>query len=144
MSYHASAALQGAVYQALREDEALGELVGDAIYDAMPVSAPSGVYVALGPEDVSDAGDMTAPAARHDFVISVLSGADEGGGGFAGVKAAAAAVTAALEQAALELDRGHVAGLWFLRGRARRADGGAGRRVDMTFCAAVDLATKHM
>ena len=86
---------------------------------------------------------MTAPAARHDFVISVLSGADEGGGGFAGVKAAAAAVTAALEQAALELDRGHVAGLWFLRGRARRADGGAGRRVDMTFRAAVDLARKH-
>ena len=41
MSYLASAALQGAVYQALREDEALGELVGDAIYDAMPVSAPS-------------------------------------------------------------------------------------------------------
>ena len=29
MSYHASAALQGAVYQALREDEALGELVGE-------------------------------------------------------------------------------------------------------------------
>ena len=142
MSYLASAALQGAVYQALREDEALGELVGDAIYDAMPVSAPSGVYVALGPEDVSDAGDMTAPAARHDFVISVLSGADEGGG-FAGVKAAAAAVTAALEAAALELERGHVAGLWFLRGRARRADGGAGRRVDMTFRAAVDLAQKH-
>ena len=143
MSYHASAALQGAVYQALREDEALGELVGDAIYDAMPVSAPSGVYVALGPEDVSDAGDMTAPAARHDFVISVLSGADEGGGLHAR-EAAAAAVTAALEQAALELDRGHVAGLWFLRGRARRADGGAGRRVDMTFRAAVDLAAKHL
>ena len=56
---------------------------------------------------------------------------------------AAAAVTAALEAAALELDRGHVAGLWFLRGRARRADGGAGRRVDMTFRAAVDLAQKH-
>lgn len=95
--------------------------------------------MALGPEDVGDAGDMTGRAARHDFVISVLSGAGEGGGGFAGVKAAAAAVAAALEGAPLPMDAGRVAGLWFLRARARRADGGTGRRVDMTFRASVDL-----
>ncbi|WP_299358142.1 DUF3168 domain-containing protein [uncultured Paracoccus sp.] len=138
MTYPASAALQGAIYEALRADPVLWGMVGDAIYDAMPVTAPSGVYVALGPEDVSDAGDMTGCATRHDFVISVLSGAEESGG-FAGVKAAAGAVAAALEGAPLALDAGQVAGLWFLRSRARRVDVGRGRRVDMTFRATVDM-----
>lgn len=138
MTYLASAALQGAIYEALRADPVLWGMIGDAIYDAMPVTAPSGVYVALGPEDVSDAGDMTGCATRHDFVISVLSGAEESGG-FAGVKAAAGAVAAALEGAPLALDAGQVAGLWFLRSRARRVDAGRGRRVDMTFRATVDM-----
>lgn len=138
MSYSATVALQGAVYQRLREDAALAGLVGDAVFDAMPVEAPSGVYVSLGPEDVVDAGDMTARGSRHDFVISVLSGTDEGAG-FGAVKAAAMAVTEALEQASITLDRGHLAGLWFLRARARRVDKGAARRVDLTFRARVDM-----
>ncbi|PZO65269.1 MAG: DUF3168 domain-containing protein [Paracoccus denitrificans] len=142
MSYQLSAALQGAVYRALRSDDRLGALVGDAIFDAMPVSAPSGTYVALGPEEVTDAGDMTGGGSRHDFVVSVLSGADEAGG-FAGVKAAAAAVSAALEDGDVQTDAGRVAGLWFLRARARRSDGGTGRRVDLTFRARLDLGQKH-
>ena len=138
MSYAATAALQAAVYQALRDDEALADLVGDAIYDAMPVAAPAGTYVALGPEEVRDAGDMTAAGATHDFVVSVLSGADEANG-FGAVKGVAVAVSDALEAAEIGLDRGHLAGLWFLRARARRAENGAGRRVDMTFRARIDL-----
>ena len=47
--------------------------------------------------------------------------------------------TDALETAGITLDRGHLAGLWFLRARARRAENGAGRRVDMTFRARIDL-----
>lgn len=141
MSFHASAALQAAVYQALRADSALGELVGDAIFDAMPASLPSGTHVALGAEDVADAGDMTGAGARHDFVVSVLSGTEETGG-FAPVKAAAAAVVAALEDGDLTLGSGHLAGLWFVSARARRADGGTGRRVDMTFRARIDLGLK--
>lgn len=138
MSYAATVALQAAVYQALRDDDALADLVGDAIYDAMPVAAPAGTYVALGPEDVRDAGDMTAAGATHDFVVSVLSGTDEANG-FGAVKAVAVAVSDALEAAAVTLDRGHLVGLWFLRARARRAENGAGRRVDMTFRARIDL-----
>ena len=91
MSFAASVALQGAVYQHLRADAALHDLVGDAIFDAMPVDAPAGVFVSLGPEDVRDAGDMTAAGSQHDFVVSVLSGTDQGAG-FAAVKAAAVAV----------------------------------------------------
>ena len=129
MSLAASAALQAAVYQALRADPGLGALVGDAVFDAMPVTAPTGTHVALGPED---------GGARHDFVVSVLSGSEDGGG-FGPVKAAAAAVVAALEDGALTLEHGHLAGLWFVAARARRSDGGAGRRVDMTFRARIDL-----
>lgn len=140
MSYRAAGALQGAVYERLRDDAALGALVGDAIFDAMPVSPPSGTHVSLGPEVVRDAGDQTARGTQHDFVVSVLSGADEDNGGFAGVKAAAAAVADALESGApLALDEGRLAGLWFLRATARRAESGAGRRVDLTFRARLDL-----
>lgn len=138
MSYAAGVALQGAVYRHLLDDTALTALVGDAIFDAMPVDAPSGVYVSLGPEQAKDAGDMTAPGSQHDFVVSVLSGADESAG-FAAVKAAAVAVSEALENGALALDRGHLAGLWFLRAKARRVENGAARRVDLTFRARIDL-----
>ena len=138
MSYAATAALQSVVYGVLRDSEALADLVGDAIYDAMPVAAPAGTYVSLGPEEVRDAGDMTAPGAQHDFVVSVLSGTDEANG-FGAVKEVAVAVSDALEAAEIALDRGHLAGLWFLRARARRAENGAGRRVDMTFRARIDL-----
>lgn len=138
MSYGATAALQAAVYQVLRDDPALHGLVGDAIYDAMPVSAPTGTYVALGPEDVRDAGDMTAAGAVHDFEVSVLAGG-EAAGGFGAVKLAAAAVADALEATAPVLERGVLAGLWFLRARARRERDGVGRRVDLTFRARIDL-----
>lgn len=138
MSYAASAALQGAVYQHLREDAALVSLIGDAIFDAMPIDAPSGVYVSLGPEEVKDAGDATAAGSQHDFVVSVLSG-NEDSEGFAAVKAAAVAVSDALASPALALDHGLLVGLWFLRAKARRVKTGASRRVDLTFRARIDL-----
>ncbi len=138
MSYRAAEALQGAVYQRLRDDAALEALVGDAIYDAMPVAAPGGTYVALGPEEARDASDGSARGAVHDFIVSILSGSEDAGG-FRGVKAAASAVAVALEEAPLTLARGALAGLWFLRAKARRAEGGTGRRVDLTFRARVDL-----
>ena len=55
------------------------------------------------------------------------------------LKAAAVAVSEALEASEMMLERGHLAGLWFLRARARRAENGAGRRVDLTFRARIDL-----
>lgn len=141
MSMKAAAALQAAVYQALRRDPGVSALVGDAIYDAMPAAAPTGTYVAIGPEDVADAGDMTGDGTRHDFIVSALSGSEDTGG-FGPVKAVAAAVVEALEHGALALERGHLAGLWFVAARARRSDGGAGRRVDMTFRARIDLGQR--
>lgn len=138
MSYAASVALQSAVYLRLRDDDALAALVGDAIFDAMPVDAPSGVYVSLGPEDVRDASDVTARGSQHDFIVSVLSGSDEATG-FGSVKAAAVAVSQALQREDLTLDHGQMAGLWFRRAKAKRVEGGAARRVDLTFRARIDL-----
>lgn len=137
MSYHLAASLQEAVYARLREDAGLSALVGDAVFDAVPVALPSGLHIALGPEDVRDASDATGRAARHDFVVSVVAGRD-GDAGFGAAKQAAGAVCAALETADLVTDAGRVAGLWFLRARARRSENGAGRRVDLTFRALVD------
>ncbi|AXC50151.1 DUF3168 domain-containing protein [Paracoccus suum] len=139
MSYMGSIALQGAVYAQLCTDPAVTALIGDAVYDAMPVTPPAGTYVSLGPEVVRPAGDQTGAGAEHEFVVSVLSGSDEDNGGFQAVKSAAAAVAASLEAGDLPLDEGHLAGLWFLRATARRAESGAGRRVDLTFRARVDL-----
>lgn len=138
MSYQASAALQGAVYQALRADAAVAGLVGDAVFDAMPVAAPSGTYIALGPEQATDAGDATGRGSRHDFVVSILSGTSDTGG-FADIKRAAAAVATVLEKGTLTLGTGRLAGMWFLSAKARRAEAGAGRRVDMTFRALIDM-----
>lgn len=138
MSYGAGVALQAAVYQHLRDDPALADLVGDAIFDAMPVSAPSGVYVSLGPEDVRDAGDATARGSMHDFVISVMAGSDSGAG-FGALKEAAVAIADALEPGGLALSRGRLAGMWFLRANARRVKNGAARQVDLTFRARIDL-----
>ncbi|MDO5604287.1 MAG: DUF3168 domain-containing protein [Paracoccus sp. (in: a-proteobacteria)] len=139
MSYRAAAALQAAVYDCLCADVVLGDLVGDAIFDAAPVTQPAGVHVALGPEEVRAARDTGGAVSRHDFVVSVMAG-HEAGAGFAAVKQAAGAVSAALEQADLATDAGRVAGLWFLRARARRMENGVARRVDLTFRAVLDLA----
>lgn len=138
MSYAGAAALQAAIYRRLREDAALSALVGDAVFDAMPVEPPGGVFVSLGPEDAVDRSDGTARGARHDLVVTVGSGRDEGAG-FAAVKQAAAAVAEALEDADLDLARGHLAGLRFLRAKARRIENGDARQVDLTFRARIDF-----
>lgn len=138
MSYGASAALQAAVYDCLRGDAGVAAEVGDAVFDAVPVTAPGGVYLALGAEEVRGVADSGGSVSRHDFTVSVLAGG-AAPAGFAALKRAGAAVTAALEGADLVTGAGPVAGLWFLRARAARVEKGAKRRVDLTFRALIDL-----
>jgi hypothetical protein len=135
MSYGAAAALQAAIYQRLMADAALGALVGTAIHDALPPGPAPGTYVALGPEEVREAADKTGGGAEHRFTISVVTDAD----GFQEAKAVAAAVSDALVGAELVLARGRLVGLWFLRAVARRREGGALRRIDLTFRARVEV-----
>jgi hypothetical protein len=135
MSYAAAEALQAAIYARLQGDAALGALVGAAVFDAVPAGTPPETYVVIGPEEVTDASDRTGRGAEHRVVVSVVSGA----AGFSRAKAAAVAVSDALEGAPLLLARGRLVGLWFLRASARRRETGALRRVDLVFRARVEL-----
>jgi hypothetical protein len=134
MSYAVASALQGAVYQALSSDEALGGLVGDAIYDAVPSGKLPDLHVNLGPETVKDASDKSGHGADHRFTVSVVSAAP----GFANAKAVAAAICDVLVDADLPLDRGRLVSLSFDRATARRVDNDTGRRIDLRFRARVE------
>jgi hypothetical protein len=133
MSYGVSTALQQAVYQHLVADPGVTALVGAAIYDAVPPGIVAGTYVSLGPEDVRDASDLTGHGALHEITVSVVTDA----AGFSTAKAVATAVTDALVDAALTLDRGALVYLNFHRARARRVQDADVRRIDLKFRARV-------
>ena len=130
MSYAGGAALQEAIYRCLSASLAV------PVYDALPSGQAPQTYVLLGPEQVRDASDQSAAGAEHRFAVSVVSRAP----GFAEAKAVAVAVSDALTGVQLELARGVLVGLWFLRAEARRLDNGALRRVELSFRARLDLA----
>ncbi|SLN45997.1 hypothetical protein AQS8620_01890 [Aquimixticola soesokkakensis] len=134
MSYGVAAALQAAVYQTLVNDAALDALVDGAIYDAAPSGTVPSLYVALGPEDVIDASDVSGGGARHEFVVSVVSDS----AGFLTAKQVAAAISDALVDVDLVLSRGTLVGLWFASAKARRVQDSDVRRIDIRFVARVD------
>jgi hypothetical protein len=134
MSYAVSAALQAAVYQALTADVSLGALVGNAIYDEVPPGILPDTYVVLGGESVRDRSDQTGRGALHRLSISVVT--DQAG--FRAAKRVAGAVSDALNDAPLTLERGRLVHLHFYRAQARREGTGAQRRIDLIFRARVD------
>lgn len=134
MTYAIAGALQKAVFARLQADATLTGLVGAAIYDAIPPGLVSGTYVSLGAEDVHDASDDTGHGAWHEITVSVVTYE----AGFAGAKAVASAVSDALVDAALTLDRGQLVALNFTRARARRVEDADVRRIDLRFRARVD------
>ncbi|WP_289041438.1 DUF3168 domain-containing protein [uncultured Aliiroseovarius sp.] len=133
MSYGVSAALQQAIYQRLTADVELSALVSGAIYDAVPAGIITGTYVSLGPEDVRERSDMTGHGAVHEVTINVITDA----AGFQGAKRVAAAVSDALLDAPMTLERGTLVYLNFHRARARRVEDADVRRIDLKFRARV-------
>lgn len=134
MSYGVAVALQAAVYRHLRDDMALSDLIGDAIYDELPSGAIPSTYVSLGAETVLDRSDQDGSGALHRFEISVVSDVS----GFAGVKAVAVAVSDALTDAKLVLTRGQLVALRFERAVASREEAASVRRIDLRFAARVE------
>lgn len=134
MTYAVAAALQKAVFARLQGDPTLNGLVGAAIYDAIPPGILGGTYVSLGPEDVRDASDDTGYGAWHEITVSVVT--DEAG--FSGAKQVATAVSDALVDAPLTLERGYLVALNFYRARARRVQDADVRRIDLRFRARVE------
>lgn len=136
MSYGMAAALQAAVYQQLLADTEVSNLVGSAIYDAVPAGTLPQTYVTLGAEEVREASDSTGTGALHRFTISVMSEA----AGFATAKTLAAAITDALVSPSIpSLSRGRLVGLWFEKAVANRTGStGQTRRIDLKFRARVE------
>lgn len=130
MSYRGAAAVQKAVHARLSQ-----MLTGVAVVDALPPGAMPKTYVLIGAEEVRDASDRTGRGAEHRMTVSVVSGA----AGFLSAKELAARVTVALEDAPFAAGAVRVVSARFLRAVARRIDGGAVRRVDMTFRLRVEL-----
>jgi len=133
MSYAVAAALQRAVFARLTGDTILTALVGSAIYDALPTGTLPPLYVVLGSEEVRDASDKTGAGANHTFTISVVTES----AGFAIAKEAAAAVSDALVDADLNLDRGTLVALNFYKAKAARVGTGAMRQINLMFRARV-------
>ena len=132
MSYAASAALQGAVFQRLA---GWATLAGVSVVDALPPRSGTGTFVLLGPETVTDQSDKSGLGAEHQFVVSVISDAT----GFMAAKVVAGQVSAALVGASLTLATGTLVGLSFLRASAKRLNTGDNRRIDLTFRARIEL-----
>ncbi len=134
MSYAVSSALQAAVYLQLSNDTALGALVGTAIYDAIPSGSLPAIYVTLGSETARDRSDKSGAGAEHDLRVNVVTSQQ----GFQQAKDAAAAISDALEDAALTLTRGRLVGIWFLKAKALRDTSAGTRRIELIFRARVE------
>ncbi len=136
MSYAVSAALQGAIYDALTGAVAVTDLVGTHIYDAMPSGTVPSLYISIGAETVRAANDKTGTGALHDVRIAVVTDVQ----GFAAAKEVAAAISDVLHDADLALARGRLIYLNFDRAVADRSDAGAGRTIALRFKARVEDA----
>lgn len=134
MSYGVASALQAAVYDRLVTDVTLASIVGPAIYDEVPPGILPGIYVSLGPETVRDKSDKTGRGAEHEFMVTVVTDLD----GFAGAKVAAGAVSDALIDAPLMLDRGSLVALDFYKATALRSTSTDRREIKLIFRARVD------
>lgn len=132
MSYAASAALQGAVYQRLTT---WSTLAGVSVVDAVPPRAGKGTFILLGPETVTDQSDKSGAGAEHTFQVVVISDAK----GFIEAKTVAGHVSEALVTVGLTLATGSLVGMTFVRASAKRLNSGDSRRIDLTFRARIEL-----
>lgn len=133
MSYALAGALQTAVFAALSGDVTLTGLVG-GVYDAEPDGAPD-LYVAIGPERVTDISGVASVGAAHEFDVAVVTTRD----GFADAKAAAQRASEVLTESLPVLATGRLVSLTFKQAVARRDRRDGTRRVELTFRARTQL-----
>ncbi|RRH77318.1 DUF3168 domain-containing protein [Falsigemmobacter faecalis] len=134
MSYQGGAALQAGLYLCLSTWPGLEDVL---IADAVPGGTAPETWVLIGAEEVRDASDVSSSGAEHRLELSVLSRA----AGFQQAKAVAAEISQALGAGGLSVAGSRVSGLWFHRARAHRLQGGALRRIDLTFRVRLDPVT---
>lgn len=126
-----SAPLQAALYQLLISAPELAGLEG-RIYDDAPHRdrAPGGApYVTIGDERVTPWDTATERGAEHDAVIRVHAPQR----GFLVVKEIAAAIVDLIESVPPAPSRGALISHEFTGARTKREEGGALRRIDLSF-----------
>lgn len=133
MTYAMSAGLQRAIFERLVGDAEVDALVQGAVFDAVPSVSPD-LFVAIGPERVNARSDASGEGAVHQLQVSVVTKRN----GYSAAKTVAAAVSDALDDADLPLERGRVVSFRFLRAQARRDEGEGSRRIDLWFRARLD------
>ena len=126
-----SAPLQRGLFERLSTAPTLAALSGRIFDDAPHRSSDAGAdpYVTLGDETVTPWNTATDRGATHLAQIRVHAPQR----GFLAVKDVASAIIDLLLDAPPLLSRGTVISHEFLRAETRREDGGALRRVDLTF-----------
>lgn len=130
MTYALAWPLQHALHARLVSDPGVATILGDRIFDAAPQEALlTEVYATLGDETVEDWSTATDHGAAHTIRITVHAPA----AGFAEAKAAAGAISDALVDGTLSLDRGHVVHVGFVRAETRRSEEDRLRSVELRF-----------
>lgn len=131
MTMALSAPLQRALFERLAAAPALSDLSGRIFDDAPHRNTDPGAdpYVTLGDETVSPWNTASERGAAHDAVIRVYAQQR----GFLRVKEIAAGIVEALSDSPPVLTRGRIVTHEFIRAETRREEGGALRRVDLTF-----------
>jgi hypothetical protein len=137
MTYALAEPLQRAIYGKLTADPNLSALVGADIFDApLPFDgdATPDEYITIGPESVTDGATMTTQGALHDFAVTVHSNSQ----GFMKSKQVAGAVCDVLLDAEMELDRGELIYLRFLRAKADTGTSPEKRKILLKFRAFIE------
>ncbi|MEM8572428.1 MAG: DUF3168 domain-containing protein [Pseudomonadota bacterium] len=136
MTLQFSADLQAVVFQALKQNADLRELVGEAVFDEPPqdVRTESSAYVILGEETVRPFETQTSQGSLHDFDVTVHSGHL----GFDIAKRVAGVISAALADLTTPIEGGQVVDIRFLRARAQRGRSPITRTIALRFRAVID------
>ena len=133
MTYALSWPLQQALFALFRADPACVAQFADRIYDAPPPlvdgTAPDGVYLTFGDEEVDDWSTGSDAGAVHTVAITIHAPRR----GFAEAKQAAAAVSDAILGGGLAPVRGRVVNTRFVDAKTKRAEKDALRQIALRF-----------
>ncbi len=131
----ASWALQQSAFAALAASDAVRDIAGERVFDAVPRGAAF-PYIVIGDDTEANSGTATEEGSEHTLSVHIWSRA----GGHKEIKRAAAAVRQTLDGAALTLDGHKLIDIRFLSADFRRETDGETYRAVLRFRAVTEPA----